>query len=505
MTDIIFHGGVKDIGGNKFLVDDKGTKIFMDFGMSFSKEKKFFAQFLNARTSNALGDMFELGILPKIKGLYRRDYAKHIGFGGDEDTDFAGVLLTHAHVDHCGYLKYLRPDIPVYCSEESRLIMQNFDDTGNDDEYLTHKEKFKVYKNRDGNMSRVQGDKAAVPRDVRVFERGKKFSIDSIDVEPMPVDHSISGVNAFILHTSSGSLANTADLRFHGRRSDDTEKFVERCAESSLDLLLCEGTRIDKNQSVTELDVETGVTKIVNDTKELVVCSYPIRDLDRFQSFYLAAKATGRYLVIDLKQAYLLNLFNASSTVKDLYPSSTDPQIKIYMPKGGWGLIDKDMSYFSERQLLMDYDNWKREFLDYDNMVDFRDIAKRQSDFIFYCSDFNLQQLIDVKPAEGSSYIRSSTEPFSEEMELDIERIKNWYRHFGLISSEKEWHQIHVSGHGSGDQIKRVIEGSNAKVLIPIHTSTSKDDSGRIIDNEDYHRKWHPNVHSVNQHDKYGM
>jgi len=40
MASVTFHGGVKDIGGNKFLVEDKGTKIFMDFGMSFSKEYK---------------------------------------------------------------------------------------------------------------------------------------------------------------------------------------------------------------------------------------------------------------------------------------------------------------------------------------------------------------------------------------------------------------------------------------------------------------------------------
>ena len=130
MTSITFYGGVKDIGGNKFLVDDKGTKVFMDFGMSFTEEGKFFAQFLNARTSNSLIDMFELGILPKIKGLYRRDYAKHMGFGGDEDTEFDALLLTHAHVDHCAYIRYLRPDIPIYCSEESKLIMQNFDETG---------------------------------------------------------------------------------------------------------------------------------------------------------------------------------------------------------------------------------------------------------------------------------------------------------------------------------------------------------------------------------------
>ena len=130
MTSITFHGGVNDIGGNKFLVEDKGTKVFMDFGMSFSQEGQFFSQFLNARTSNSLNDLFELGILPKIKGLYRRDYAKHMDFDGTEDTEIDAVLLTHAHVDHCAYIPYLRPDIPIYCSEESKLFLQNFDETG---------------------------------------------------------------------------------------------------------------------------------------------------------------------------------------------------------------------------------------------------------------------------------------------------------------------------------------------------------------------------------------
>ena len=167
--------------------------------------------------------------------------------------------------------------------------MKNYDDTGSD-QYLTHKEKFEVYTNRNGELSKKQGDDVKIARDIQVFEDGKEFSIDSIDVEPMPVDHSIPGVDAFILHTSSGSIANTGDLRFHGRRADDTEKFVQRCGESDLDLILCEGTRVQKASSMTEFDVETISTKIINETEQLVICGYPIRDLDRLMSFYLAAK-----------------------------------------------------------------------------------------------------------------------------------------------------------------------------------------------------------------------
>ena len=505
MTSITFHGGVKDIGGNKFLVEDKGTKVFMDFGMSFSKEHLYFSEFMKARGSSALTDMIGLGMLPNVKGLYRQDYAKHEEIGGDEETEISAVLLTHAHVDHCGYIKYLRPDIPIYCSEESKLIMQNFDDTGSGEQYLTSKKKFGHHEGtKNPNLGlRVRDTKdTEIARKVEVFESYKKFNIDSIEVEPLPVDHSIPGVNAFILHTSSGSIANTADLRFHGRRAKDTEKFVERCSESSLDLLLCEGTRIASTSSRTEFDVEDDIADAVSKTKKLAICGYPIRDLDRLQSFYLAAKKTGRFLVIDPKQAYLLKLFNLSPNLKGKYPSPTDKHIKVYMPKGEWGLIDKDLAVFTRKLLDQDYKVWAREFLDYDNMVDHRDVSKQQSELMFSLSDYKLQELLDIKPDDGSSYIRSLTEPFDFEMELKEEQIKNWFRKFGVISSTKDWYHFHVSGHGDGTQIKKVIDGSNAKKLVPIHTSTSKDEkTGKMVDNEDYHRKWHGNVKSVNQND----
>ena len=489
MTDITFHGGVNDIGGNKFLVESKDTKVFMDFGMSFSQEGQFFSQFLNARTSNSLNDLFELGILPKIKGLYRRDYAKHMDFDGTEDNEIDAVLLTHAHVDHCAYIPYLRPDIPIYCSEESKLIMQNFDETGSD-QYLTQKEKFQTHQGKDGKVMRTSGDAAKVPRRIETFESGREFSIDSISVNPMPVDHSIPGVHAFILQTYDGIIGNTADLRFHGRQSDDTEKFVEKCAESDLDLLLCEGTRVSAAASLTEFDVERKVAQIINDTTGLVICGYPIRDLDRLMSFYIAAKNTNRYLLIDMKQAYLLKLFDESPNLKGKFPSPTDKNIKVYIQRGSWGLIDKDLETFTERQLLQDYGVWQREFLDYPNSVDYRDVQKNQKEFIFYCSDYRLQDLIDIKPSEGASYIRSLTEPFNTEMEIKEDQVKNWFVHFGVINRDEDWHQIHVSGHGDGEQIRHVVKDTHAKSLIPIHTV-----------HDEYHKQWHNNVKSVNQHD----
>jgi ribonuclease J len=275
----------------------------------------------------------------------------------------------------------------------------------------------------------------------------------------------------------------TADIRFHGRRTEDTQKFVERCGESDIKLLLCEGTRIHENSSRTECDIEGGVKEIAGKTENLVVCSYPTRDLDRLLSFYNAAIQSGRDLVIDLKQAYILKLFQLSGKFNLVYPSPDDSRIRIYIPKKGWGLIDKDINYWGKKLVLEDYCNWANEFLDYSNRIDHRGVSTAQKDLIFYCSDFQIQELIDVKPKENSCYIRSSTEPFDDEMELDQRRVKRWLIHFGLLNKDSDWNQIHVSGHGSGDQIRKIIEGSRTKMLVPIHT-----------EHEEYHRKWHPNV-----------
>ena len=66
-------------------------------------------------------------------------------------------------------------------------------------------------------------------------------------------------------------------------------------------------------------------------------------------------------------------------------------------------------------------------------------LLKNQKDMIFYCSDFQVQELIDVRPKENSAYIRSSTEPFDDEMELDQKRVKRWLVHFGLLKKEEDW------------------------------------------------------------------
>ena len=60
MVNLTFYGGVNEIGGNKILLEDRDTKIFLDFGMSFGRRGQFFEEFLRPRTANGIGDFLTI-------------------------------------------------------------------------------------------------------------------------------------------------------------------------------------------------------------------------------------------------------------------------------------------------------------------------------------------------------------------------------------------------------------------------------------------------------------
>jgi predicted metal-dependent RNase len=44
-STITFYGGFHEIGGNKFLIEDRGTKVFLDFGMPMAGLINFLQNF----------------------------------------------------------------------------------------------------------------------------------------------------------------------------------------------------------------------------------------------------------------------------------------------------------------------------------------------------------------------------------------------------------------------------------------------------------------------------
>ena len=112
-----------EIGGNKILLEDKGTRVFLDFGKSFSARSNFYDWTERPRQANGVGDFLALGILPEMSGIYRPDLLKLARLPSKEDRFVDAVILSHAHSDHADYISFLREDIRLYLGETTRDII----------------------------------------------------------------------------------------------------------------------------------------------------------------------------------------------------------------------------------------------------------------------------------------------------------------------------------------------------------------------------------------------
>ena len=90
--------------------------------MSFGRRGKFFEEFLNPRTANGIGDFLTMGLIPDIPGVYRDDLLEHFG-RKPQNPDVQAVILSHAHADHANYISFLHKDIPIYCGQTCKYIL----------------------------------------------------------------------------------------------------------------------------------------------------------------------------------------------------------------------------------------------------------------------------------------------------------------------------------------------------------------------------------------------
>jgi len=411
MVELTFYGGVGEVGGNMFLIRDGDTSIFLDFGVNYTERRKYYSwPALQPRDHRGLLDF---GLIPELSGAYRFD---------DTEPSVDAVLLSHAHGDHTGYISLLKREIPVYCGETTCLILKAID--------ATRRKTFEK------DFTKIQW---------KTFRTGHKLKIGALEIIPIHVDHSIPGAYGFIIHTTEGTLIYTGDFRSHGTKPQLTTDFVEKAAEEDVDAALCEGTNIMQGKISSEKEVEQKITTLMENTPNIVLATFGYNDIDRLRTFHNAAQKNDRYLVLSLKQAYLTRQL------------TKDPRLEV-----------PDIQ--SEQFIILDKgrrkDRWeKEEIQNYTNVKTSQEIGKIQNRVVYICTQFDLNELVEIKPRPGSTYIHSSSEPFNEEAEIDYDRLKNWLASYGL-----PLYQIHTSGHIMPHELAQVLKQIKPKNLIPIHT-----------------------------------
>ncbi len=444
MVALTLYGGVGEIGGNKFLLEDSGTRILLDFGMSFGQRGLYFEEYLTPRPGNGLGDFLELGLIPDLKGIYRSDLLSVIG-RKPEECGVQAVFISHAHADHVNYVSFLHEKIPLHCSETSLLILKALD------EAKTRNIESEILNFKERPLLRKDCRKEPVQRKVKTFRSGEKIKLDNLEIVPLNVDHSIPGACGFIIHTSEGTILYTGDIRLHGTHGELTRGFLEKTSSKDIDYMLCEGTRIDQpSDGRTEERVFTECNEKTMKTGGMVVADFNFKDLTRVKTFLDVARKNGRKLMVHLSDAFLLKFLSQNPELNA--PAPDDENILLYIPKKGSG------TYADE-----DYTPEERQFLGLENTVKADEI--KQDNAVFCSSFYKMKELIDIKPVSGSTFIYSLSEPFNEDMAVSFERLKNWVEHFKL-----DFFQSHCSGHAPSNDLREIVATANPKKLFAIHT-----------------------------------
>jgi len=497
---LTFYGGVREIGGNKILLEDDKGKLFLDFGFPYSKYRDFYEEYLRPRPGAGLLDLLVMGLLPHLEGIYRTDletenlwqqFRRTEHYRKLEDID--GILLTHAHLDHSGHISFLREDIPVYATATTAFIAKAMQDSGKapfDQQvcYFTPRVEeclegwrqgaYVVSSSGDRQRSFCVADKLELREEAEKFwektTRRKKLESQLLDdigrcifnLRCFPVDHSISGACSWGIETSSGWVIYSGDLRLHGRHGELTESMIREAARLRPRALILEGTNVDNTSNVYEQEVYENGFKAINDARGLVIADFSPRDVNRLLTFLQIAKDTRRKLTILPKDAYLLK------TMRLL-----DPEIPDIAREDAIAIYQKTTASKSP-------DPWLRSiYQDYSSKIVLaKDVSSNQGDFILCFSFWDLNELPSIQPRAGSLYVFSSSEPHNEEQEMDFWRLHHWLDHFQLracglpVYRNGTWEipeaekGLHASGHGCGTDLLRIAREIQPEVLIPVHS-----------------------------------
>ncbi|BAI61658.1 conserved hypothetical protein [Methanocella paludicola SANAE] len=490
MAAITIYDGAESIGGNKIYVEDNQRGVFLDFGMNYARRSAFFVDFLNERAVRGIHDMLYLDIIPRIN-VYRQDLLTSDVeplIKSYPKVSPEAVLLSHAHTDHNGNIGLLDHGIPVVASATSIAIMKAMRDIkssglGGDIAYSTLREKDK----NNSNLLKTEGSKyqgrqfcyaGKCNPELSEFISDKPGSggrnakkLDGcglealgkkelpFEIKPFEVNHSIYGAMAYTLRSNNTSLAYTGDFRI-GDNAKQLPDFIKEAKNSSV--LIIEGTRTGRSgdMDVTETNVYDTCKATSDDVKGIIIADFSARNFERLEIFKRIAREIGRQLVITAKDAYYLYAIGCAAGT-----CSTDGLL-VYDE-----LKDKKACKYETETLAQDCP------VEY---VRNHEIKDNPDGYILCMSFYDIKQLLDIEP-RGGAYIYSSSEAYSEEQEIDFEKLKNWLELFSIEphgftfdnGKPKFIKGFHASGHATGEELERVIDAVDPDVLIPVHTQNN--------------------------------
>lgn len=355
--------------------------------------------------------------------------------------DARAIFYTHIHGDHFELFRYVPDWIEQYIGPLAHeIIMTKYRHMSNATELkencLKCLKKLELFKE---------------------YRKGRPITIDNITVTPFQVSHSSADSHMLKIKCDGKTILHTGDFRGHGYMGNGIYKVIDKFhIAGNVDILITEGTNVDNNTKsiLPEYVLKKEFKEVFRQYKNtFIICSST--DADRLESIYSANKeSVRRPFIVDTYQKDILCL------------------------------IDK----YAENEKLLYHFNID-DICSYSPSVEKMDNMMRCHGFVMLlrCSEKFQSYLEKILPwckpeetclvySQYHGYIdkREGNTAFNQKLYDFVEQ----FRERGCFVKE----DLHTSGHASKQDLVRLCEQINPKVIIPIHKDEKADFASILSD-----------------------
>jgi len=377
-------GGLGQFGMNMLIVRFKNTTLMIDAGSMFPDSDDFGIERL----------------IPDLEYLTK------------DNSKIDALILTHAHEDHIGAVPYLWRTLEcnVYATPFTLALLEE--------------------KLIDHGLNSTSRCSPVKPGDI--------VAIGEMEVEFIPVNHSIPGALAIAIDSPVGNIFHTGDFKLEDNIPTSQQMNLDRIKEigkKNVLALLSDSTNVFSDiVGLTELDVMQNLERLLKEARKLVVVAVFSSSINRIQTLTTLAKNTHRQIVFlgqrlkrNVKIAEDLGLL---SIPKDLQINEDQlceqpPHKTLCVTTGSQGEPFSALSRIARG--------------------DHKNITLSTEDTVIFSS----------RTIPGN--------------ELKISRIMDQITNSGATIIDISDRGVHSSGHATAKDLKATINAIKPKYFIPIH------------------------------------
>ncbi|NOX62747.1 MAG: ribonuclease J [Chloroflexi bacterium] len=336
----------------------------------------------------------------------------NVAYLRDRAYKVKAIILTHGHEDHIGALPYILPQLnaPVYGTRLTLGLLQN----------------------------KLREHRLLDEADLRLIDADSRLDLGPFQVEFVHLCHSIPDAVGVVMRTPAGLILHMTDYKFDAHPADGRltdEARLKALGDEGVRLLLSDSTNSETpGYTPSEQELERVLDNLIGRAPGRVLLATFASNISRIQQVIDVAErhgrkvgVTGRSMINNTRMAVELGYLRAPSdgflTVEQM--NYLPPERVVIICTGSQGEPTSALVRMSQGR--------------------FRQVRLGKGDTV----------IISAAPIPGNEKMIHRT-------------LDNLFR-LGADIYYDELFDVHVSGHGSQEDQKRMLELTRPQHLIPIH------------------------------------